>query len=89
MRESMYKTLQLPGSLNGPWTPAIRDFVLRARYVHSTHIIFCTPPKKKKSWIRPCTQNLTSSRDSTFDLFAQDLGGHSDFSSMGVCRSQP
>ena len=34
-------TPELPGPLSGPWTPAARDFALRARDVRFAHI-FCS-----------------------------------------------
>ena len=34
-QESMKKTLELPGSISGPRTPAIREFGLRSRNVRA------------------------------------------------------
>ena len=43
---------ELPGPLSGPWTPAARDFALRARDVRFAHIHYFrdgfSPPSAKK-----------------------------------------
>ena len=39
LQERASRTPELPGPLSGPWTPAERDFALRARDVRFAHII--------------------------------------------------
>ena len=43
-RESIKTTLELPGPLSGPWTPAKRDFDSRARNVPALTIFLPPPP---------------------------------------------
>ena len=51
-RESIKTTLELPGPLNGPWTPAESEF--------GSALVMCVQadnllrPPKWKSWIHPC-----------------------------------
>ena len=52
-RESIKKNRELPGPLSGPWTPAVRDFGLRARDERARAKKLRASPPPPPPWIPP------------------------------------